>query len=151
MAVAHRCVAVAWIPDHVDDPGVGELGEHPVRVVLGVERLVAPAPGAGSLGVMLIVAVLKRTGLFEFIAIWSAKRARGKPFRLMVLLTVSTAFLSAWLDNVTTILLIAPVTILVCTRLGLPVVPYLIAEAMASTCSTDLTPDRNSASMPVSV
>lgn len=83
------------------------------------------------LGMMLIVAVLKRTGLFEFIAIWSAKRARGKPYRLMVLLTVSTAFLSAWLDNVTTILLIAPVTILVCTRLGLPVVPYLIAEVMA--------------------
>jgi Na+/H+ antiporter NhaD/arsenite permease-like protein len=83
------------------------------------------------LGMMLIVSVLKRTGIFEFIAIWAAKRARGRPYRLMVLLTVATAFLSAWLDNVTTVLLIAPVTILVCTRLGLPVVPYLIAEVMA--------------------
>ncbi|MFI1488003.1 SLC13 family permease [Streptomyces sp. NPDC020747] len=83
------------------------------------------------LGMMLIVSVLKRTGVFEFIAIWAAKRARGRPYRLMVLLTVATAFLSAWLDNVTTVLLIAPVTILVCTRLGLPVVPYLIAEVMA--------------------
>ncbi|OEJ28838.1 hypothetical protein AR457_34205 [Streptomyces agglomeratus] len=83
------------------------------------------------LGMMLIVSVLKRTGVFEFIAIWAAKRARGRPYRLMVLLTVATAFLSAWLDNVTTVLLIAPVTILVCTRLGLPVIPYLIAEVMA--------------------
>lgn len=83
------------------------------------------------LGMMLIVSVLKRTGIFEFIAIWAAKRARGRPYRLMVLLIVATGFLSAWLDNVTTILLIAPVTILVCRRLGVPVIPYLIAEVMA--------------------
>jgi Na+/H+ antiporter NhaD/arsenite permease-like protein len=83
------------------------------------------------LGMMLIVAVLKRTGLFEFVAIWAAKRARGRPYRLMVLLILATAFLSAWLDNVTTVLLIAPVTIVVCRRLGVPVVPYLIAEVMA--------------------
>ncbi len=83
------------------------------------------------LGMMLIVAVLKRTGIFEFIAIWAARRARGRPYRLMVLLTVATGFLSAWLDNVTTVLLIAPVTILICRRLGLPVIPFLIAEVMA--------------------
>ncbi|MER5995287.1 ArsB/NhaD family transporter [Streptomyces viridosporus] len=83
------------------------------------------------LGMMLIVAVLKRTGIFEYVAIWAARRARGRPYRLMVLLVVTTGFLSAWLDNVTTVLLIAPVTILVCRRLGLPVVPYLIAEVMA--------------------
>ncbi|MFI1282027.1 SLC13 family permease [Streptomyces sp. NPDC020858] len=83
------------------------------------------------LGMMLIVAVLKRTGIFEFVAIWAAKRAGGRPYRLMVLLILATAFLSAWLDNVTTVLLIAPVTIVVCRRLGVPVVPYLIAEVMA--------------------
>ncbi|WP_329031755.1 ArsB/NhaD family transporter [Streptomyces sp. NBC_01725] len=83
------------------------------------------------LGMMLMVSVLKRTGVFEFIAIWAAKRARGKPYRLMVLLILATAVLSPWLDNVTTVLLIAPVTILVCNKLGLPVVPYLIAEVMA--------------------
>ncbi|MFE6133563.1 SLC13 family permease [Streptomyces sp. NPDC056437] len=83
------------------------------------------------LGMMLIVAVLKRTGVFEFAAIWAAKRSRGRPYRLMVLLILATAFLSAWLDNVTTVLLIAPVTIVVCRRLGLPAVPYLIAEVMA--------------------
>lgn len=83
------------------------------------------------LGMMLIVAVLKRTGIFEYVAIRAAKRAKGRPYRLMVLLILSTAFLSAWLDNVTTVLLIAPVTIVVCQRLAVPVVPYLIAEVMA--------------------
>jgi Na+/H+ antiporter NhaD/arsenite permease-like protein len=84
------------------------------------------------LGMMLIVAVLKRTGVFEYIAIWSTKRARGHPFRVMVILVVVTAVASAALDNVTTVLLIAPVTFLVCKRLSVPVAPFLIAEALAS-------------------
>lgn len=84
------------------------------------------------LGMMLIVGVLQRTGVFEALAIWSAKRARGKPFRVMAILVVVTAVASAALDNVTTVLLIAPVTFLVCERLAVPVAPYLIAEALAS-------------------
>ncbi len=84
------------------------------------------------LGMMLIVGVLRRTGVFEYIAIWAAKRAKGKPFRVMVILVVVTAVASAALDNVTTVLLIAPVTFLVCDRLGVNPVPYLIAEALAS-------------------
>ncbi|MGN9843578.1 ArsB/NhaD family transporter [Nonomuraea sp. H19] len=84
------------------------------------------------LGMMIIVGVLKQTGVFEFLAIWAAKRARGRPYRLMVLLILITASASALLDNVTTVLLIAPVTFLVCERLALPVAPFLIAEAMAS-------------------
>ncbi|RBQ11652.1 hypothetical protein DP939_44845 [Spongiactinospora rosea] len=84
------------------------------------------------LGMMIIVGVLKQTGVFEYLAIWAAKRARGRPYPLMVLLVVITALASALLDNVTTVLLIAPVTFLVCERLALPVAPYLIAEAMAS-------------------
>jgi Na+/H+ antiporter NhaD/arsenite permease-like protein len=84
------------------------------------------------LGMMIIVGVLKQTGVFEYLAIWAAKRARGRPFRLMVLLVLITASASALLDNVTTVLLIAPVTFLVCERLALSVAPYLIAEAMAS-------------------
>jgi Na+/H+ antiporter NhaD/arsenite permease-like protein len=84
------------------------------------------------IGMMLIVAVLKRTGLFEYIAVWSVKRARGRPFRVMVILVLVTAVASAMLDNVTTVLLIAPVTFLVCDRLAVPVAPFLIAEAMAS-------------------
>lgn len=84
------------------------------------------------LGMMLIVGVLRRTGVFEYVAIWSVKRARGRPFRVMVILVTVTAVASAALDNVTTVLLIAPVTFLVCERLAVPVVPFLIAEAMAS-------------------
>lgn len=84
------------------------------------------------LGMMIIVGILRQTGLFEFIAVWAAKRARGRPFRIMVMLVVITAVLSAFLDNVTTVLLVAPVTLLVADRLGVPPVPFLIAEVMAS-------------------
>ncbi|GES33610.1 ArsB/NhaD family transporter [Streptomyces angustmyceticus] len=84
------------------------------------------------MGMMMIVGVLKKTGLFEYLAIWSVKRARAKPFRVMVMLVVITAAASALLDNVTTVLLIAPVTLLVCERLALPAAPFLIAEVLAS-------------------
>ncbi|MBT2490987.1 ArsB/NhaD family transporter [Streptomyces sp. ISL-96] len=84
------------------------------------------------LGMMMIVGVLKKTGMFEYLAIWSVKRARAKPFRVMTWLVVITAVASALLDNVTTVLLIAPVTLLVCERLALPVAPFLIAEVLAS-------------------
>ena len=84
------------------------------------------------MGMMMIVGVLKKTGMFEYLAIWSVKRARARPFRVMVMLIVITAMASALLDNVTTVLLIAPVTLLVCERLGLPAAPFLIAEVFAS-------------------
>lgn len=84
------------------------------------------------IGMMLIVAVLRRTGLFEYLAIWAVKRARGRPYPVMVILVVITAVASAGLDNVTTVLLVAPVTLFVCDRLGLPAAPFLIAEVMAS-------------------
>ncbi|UQS27557.1 ArsB/NhaD family transporter [Amycolatopsis thermalba] len=84
------------------------------------------------LGMMIIVGILRRTGAFEFTAIWAVKRARGSPLRVMVLLVLLTAVASAFLDNVTTVLLIAPVTLLVCDRLGINPVPFLIAEVFAS-------------------
>jgi Na+/H+ antiporter NhaD/arsenite permease-like protein len=65
---------------------------------------------------MLIIAVLRRTGLFEFVAIWAAKKARSRPFPIMIV----TGVVSAGLDNVTTVLLVAPVTLLVAERLGVP-------------------------------
>ena len=83
-------------------------------------------------GMMVIVGILRRTGLFEFVAIWAAQKARGRPFRMMVLLVVITALASALLDNVTTVLLVAPVTLLLCDRLSIGPVPFLVAEAMAS-------------------
>jgi Na+/H+ antiporter NhaD/arsenite permease-like protein len=84
------------------------------------------------LGMMIIVSVLRQTGVFDFLAIWAAKRVRGRPFALLVMLVCITAVASALLDNVTTVLLIAPTTLLVCKRLGIAPVPFLIAEAMAS-------------------
>ncbi|MDG6106985.1 ArsB/NhaD family transporter [Dactylosporangium aurantiacum] len=84
------------------------------------------------LGMMIIVGVIKQTGVFEFLAIWAAKRSGGRPYKLLVLLMVITAVASPFLDNVTTIMLVAPVTVLVCRRLGIPAAPYLIAEALAS-------------------
>lgn len=84
------------------------------------------------LGMMIIVGILQQTGIFEFLAIWAAKRARGRPFVIMAMLVVITAMLSAFLDNVTTVLLVAPVTLLICERLATPAIPFLIAEVMAS-------------------
>jgi len=83
-------------------------------------------------GMMIIVGVLRQTGIFEYTAIWAAKRAGGSAMRVMVLLVVITAAASALLDNVTTVLLIAPVTLLVCDRLGTQATPFLIAEVFAS-------------------
>jgi Na+/H+ antiporter NhaD/arsenite permease-like protein len=84
------------------------------------------------LGMMIIVGVIKQTGLFEYLAIAAAKRAKGRPYAMLVMLVVITAVASSALDNVTTVLLIAPVTFLVCDRLGLNPIPFLIAEVMAS-------------------
>jgi Na+/H+ antiporter NhaD/arsenite permease-like protein len=84
------------------------------------------------LGMMIIVSVVRQTGAFEYIAIWAAKRAKGSPLRIMILLLLVTAIGSAFLDNVTTVLLIAPVTLLVCERLAVSAAPFLIGEAFAA-------------------
>jgi Na+/H+ antiporter NhaD/arsenite permease-like protein len=84
------------------------------------------------LGMMIIVSVVRQTGVFEYVAIVSAKRAKGSPLRIMILLVLVTAFGSAFLDNVTTVLLIAPVTLLVCDRLAVNPAPFLIVEAFAA-------------------
>ncbi|MCT2584319.1 SLC13 family permease [Actinophytocola gossypii] len=83
-------------------------------------------------GMMIIVGIIKPTGLFDYLAIWAAKRSKGQPYRLMVMLMLITAVASPFLDNVTTIMLVAPVTIVVCNRLRIPAQPYLIAEVLAS-------------------
>ncbi|OBA78535.1 hypothetical protein A9W99_22910 [Mycobacterium sp. 1164966.3] len=83
-------------------------------------------------GMMVIVSVLRQTGVFEYVAIWAAKRANGSPLRIMILLVLVTALASALLDNVTTVLLIAPVTLLVCDRLAINPAPFLMAEVFAS-------------------
>jgi len=84
------------------------------------------------IGMMIIINIMKDTGVFEWIAIKAAKFAKGDPLRIMVTLSVVTAILSAFLDNVTTVLLIAPVTLLICDALEIEPVPFLITEAIAS-------------------
>lgn len=84
------------------------------------------------LGMMIIVGVLRQTGVFEYVAIWAAKRSHGSPLRIMILLVLVMAFGSALLDNVTTVLLIGPVTLLVCDRLAINAAPFLMAEVFAS-------------------
>ncbi len=84
------------------------------------------------LGMMIIVSVLRQTGLFEYAAIWSVKRSNGSPLRIMILLMLVMALASAVLPNVVSVLLIAPVTLLVCDRLEMNPVPFLIAEVFAS-------------------
>ena len=83
-------------------------------------------------GMMILVSVSRRSGMFEFVAVWSAKAAKAHPGGIMILLQVATAVLSALLDNVTTVLLMVPVTIAITQTLKVPAYPYLFAEIMAS-------------------
>ncbi len=84
------------------------------------------------LGMMILVALLEPTGFFQFLAVWAGRVSRGRPVRLLVLLGTVTTIVSMFLDNVTTVVLIAPVTILICEILGINPAPYLIAEALLS-------------------
>ncbi|MCU7958483.1 MAG: ArsB/NhaD family transporter [gamma proteobacterium symbiont of Bathyaustriella thionipta] len=83
-------------------------------------------------GMMIIVAVSKQSGMFQFLAIWSAKRVKADPWGILVMLLLVTAVLSALLDNVTTVLLIAPVTLLITDALKVNAYPYLFAEIFAA-------------------
>lgn len=84
------------------------------------------------IGMMIIINLMRPTGLFEYIAIKSAKAGRGEPLRIMVIFAVITALLSALLDNVTTVLLLAPVTLLIADALEVDPIPFLIVEALSS-------------------
>lgn len=83
-------------------------------------------------GMMLLVAMLEPTGFFEFLAVWVGKKSKGKATLLLFLLSLVTSLVSMFLDNVTTVVLIAPVTILICEILGFSPQPFLISEAILS-------------------
>lgn len=83
-------------------------------------------------GMMMFVAVVKQSGLFEFVAIKSAKLCKGDPWKIMAAFAVITAVFSAFLDNVTTILLIGPMTIMLCRTLKIDAAPFLIVEILFS-------------------
>ena len=83
-------------------------------------------------GMMVIVAITRRSGVFQFVAVWSAKKVQARPWGILLMLSVVTALFSALLDNVTTVLLIAPVTLLICHELKMSPYPFLFAEIFAS-------------------
>ena len=84
------------------------------------------------LGMMMLVAMLEPTGFFEYLAVLAARTSKGKPTQLFFLLGSITTVLSMFLDNVTTVVLIAPVTILISEILGVSALPYLVTEALLS-------------------
>jgi Na+/H+ antiporter NhaD/arsenite permease-like protein len=84
------------------------------------------------ISMMVIINLMRPTGVFEYIAVKSAKWGKGEPFRILVIFAIVTALLSAFLDNVTTVLLIAPVTVLIADALQVDALPYLISCALAS-------------------
>lgn len=83
-------------------------------------------------GMMILVSISRRSGMFQYLAVWSAKVAKAHPASILFILQITTAVLSAFLDNVTTVLLIVPVTLAICNTLKVPAYPYLFAEIFAS-------------------
>ena len=84
------------------------------------------------LGMMLIVNITRRSGLFQFVAIWSAKKVDARPWGILLMMSIVTAVFSAFLDNVTTVLLTVPVTLLITEELKVKPYPYLFAQIFAS-------------------
>jgi Na+/H+ antiporter NhaD/arsenite permease-like protein len=84
------------------------------------------------IGMMIIVGVVKSTGIFEYLAIVAAKSAKGDPWKIILSLCAITALTSAFLDNVTTVLLIVPMTFVITEKLELDPIPFLIPEILAS-------------------
>ena len=84
------------------------------------------------MGMMIIVNITSETGLFNFLAIWAAKKVKAKPVALLVALSTITAVCSALLDNVTTVLLTVPITFSITSQLKVDVKPYLMAQIISS-------------------
>lgn len=84
------------------------------------------------IGMMLLVAVVKESGLFEYVAVKSAKLSKGDPWKIMVSFMIITAVLSCLLDNVTTVLLVGPMTLAITKALKINPVPFLLAQILAS-------------------
>ncbi|HSA47880.1 MAG TPA: SLC13 family permease, partial [Candidatus Competibacteraceae bacterium] len=84
------------------------------------------------IGMMVIVAVTRQSGIFQFLAIWAAKKVNAQPWGILVMISLVTAVTSAFLDNVTTVLLVVPVTLLITEELKVKPYPYLFAMIFAS-------------------
>jgi len=83
-------------------------------------------------GMMILVAISRRSGLFQYLAIWSTQRVKANPAGILLMLQITTAVLSAVLNNVSTVLLVVPVTLVIAEELDLDPFPFLFAEVFAS-------------------
>ena len=83
-------------------------------------------------GMMIIVSITAQTGVFEYVASWSAQKVKGDPIKILAVLSLLTALASAFLDNVTTVLLVVPVTLSITSQLKVPPIPFLLSEIFAS-------------------
>ncbi|GAB4564894.1 MAG: ArsB/NhaD family transporter [Anaerolineae bacterium] len=83
-------------------------------------------------GMMIIANVLRETGVFQWIAVKAVILGKGRPYRILVIMSLITAFSSALLDNVTVVVLVAPITLYIASNLGVSPIPYLVAEILAS-------------------
>lgn len=83
-------------------------------------------------GMMILAGIIRKTGVFGWIAVRAARLARGDPYRILVILSVITAVASALLDNVTTVVLVGPITLFLAARLGMNPFPFLMSEILAS-------------------
>lgn len=84
------------------------------------------------IGMMIMVGVIKSTGLFEYVAIYLAKKAKGDPKKILIMLFFITGIFSALLDNVTTVIIITPISILIAVEMGISPLPFIITQIIAS-------------------
>ncbi len=130
-------VYVVLIYDRINTSVVAMLGAS-LMVLLGVINQKTAINGidfntlALLIGMMIIVSITSKSGLFQYVAIKSAKIVRASPMGILIILTLITAVFSAMLDNVTTVLLIGPITLLITDALKIKVFPFFFAEIIAS-------------------
>ena len=83
-------------------------------------------------GMMIIVSITRQSGVFEYVAIWSAKKVKADPMGILIVLSIVTAVFSAFLDNLTTVLLVVPVALLIVEKLNVSPYPFLFSQILAS-------------------
>ena len=140
MAVATAVLAATYaviISERINRAVVALLGAG-AMILVGVLNQKAALEGvdfntiALLVGMMILVAITRRSGVFQFVAVWSAKLVKANPAGILVMLQVVTAVFSAFLDNVTTVLLVVPVALVITEQLKVKPWPYLIALIFAS-------------------
>jgi Na+/H+ antiporter NhaD/arsenite permease-like protein len=131
-SVEKYTIAQEIMPPNLQTEQSGAGGEKNIEILDTYSRYVNFDVVFTLAGMMILVNILGGTGLFQYIAIKAAKFAGGEPLKTMILLVVATAVLSAFLDNVTTILLVAPITFVVASELSVSPLPFLMSETLAS-------------------